>query len=370
MARPDVVTAESVAAGKGGRRAELAENGQAPLRSADQGAGDEVVVKSETKKPASTMPSHAQQHPSTLKLLGCAAGVFLSFFVFGIFQERITRGVYGENERFHYTLTLVFVQCVINAIFARLMIYLTREARDTTPRSLYGWCSLSYLAAMLSSNQALQYVNYPTQVLGKSCKPIPVMLFGVFFAHRRYAFKKYLFVLCIVVGVSIFFYESGKKHSKEEQKEIGFGEALLALSLFMDGVTGAVQDRMRTSHKTRPNNMMMWMNIFSSFLLLAAIVVTGELVEVLGFILRYPYVLEQLLTFAVCSAVGQFFIFLTVADFGPLPCSIITTTRKFFTILVSVLFFNNPISGLQWAATLLVFIGLILDVKYGKDRKH
>ena len=30
----------------------------------------------------------------------------------------------------------------------------------------------------------------------------------------------------------------------------------------------------------------------------------------------------------------QYFIFMCVSDFGPLPCSIITTTRKFFTVLV------------------------------------
>lgn len=35
---------------------------------------------------------------------------------------------------------------------------------DHTKNWLYGLCSLSYLGAMVSSNSALQYVNYPTQV--------------------------------------------------------------------------------------------------------------------------------------------------------------------------------------------------------------
>lgn len=38
---------------------------------------------------------------------------------------------------------------------------------DHTKNWLYGLCSLSYLGAMVSSNSALQYVNYPTQV--RSC---------------------------------------------------------------------------------------------------------------------------------------------------------------------------------------------------------
>ena len=35
---------------------------------------------------------------------------------------------------------------------------------DTTRTSYYTLCSLSYLVAMVSSNKALMWVNYPTQV--------------------------------------------------------------------------------------------------------------------------------------------------------------------------------------------------------------
>jgi len=59
-----------------------------------------------------------------------------------------------------------------------------------------------------------------------------------------------------------------------------------------------------------------------------------------------------------------------VTSFGPLPCSIVTTTRKFFTILGSVIIFGNPINSRQWAGTLLVFLGLGLDSAYGKEKKE
>jgi len=66
----------------------------------------------------------------------------------------------------------------------------------------------------------------------------------------------------------------------------------------------------------------------------------------------------------------QNFIFLTVTYFGPLTCSVITTTRKFFTILGSVLIFRHPLTTLQWTGTLLVFAGLSLDSAFGKAGKH
>jgi UDP-galactose transporter B1 len=55
-----------------------------------------------------------------------------------------------------------------------------------------------------------------------------------------------------------------------------------------------------------------------------------------------------------------------VAGYGPLPCSIVTTTRKFFTVLFSVLFFGNVLIGRQWFGAILVFTGLFADMFFGK----
>lgn len=65
----------------------------------------------------------------------------------------------------------------------------------------------------------------------------------------------------------------------------------------------------------------------------------------------------------------QNFIFITVTTFGPLTTSIVTTTRKFFTILASVLFYGNALVLRQWLGVVLVFLGLGLDSIFGKTRK-
>jgi len=40
------------------------------------------------------------------------------------------------------------------------------------------------------------------KVLGKSVKPVPVMLLGVLVARKRYPLAKYFYVLLIVLGKS------------------------------------------------------------------------------------------------------------------------------------------------------------------------
>lgn len=90
------------------------------------------------------------------------------------------------------------------------------QGEDKTRSSYYAVCSLTYLVAMVSSNKALTWVSYPTQVVGKSCKPIPVMVLGVLLGRKRYPLLKYLFILLIVVGVALFMYKDGGKGGKAE----------------------------------------------------------------------------------------------------------------------------------------------------------
>lgn len=222
---------------------------------------------------------------------------------------------------------------------------------------------------MVSSNMALRWVPYPTQVVGKSAKPIPVMILGVLIGRKSYSIQRYLFVLLIVIGVVLFMLKDVKRDPTKEVSEqsIGIGEVLLFLSLSMDGLTGAIQERMRAAHSPSAQHMMVAMNGWSTLILLVGVLVTGEIFEFISFAGRYPYVLLQLASLAITGALGQLFIFIMVSSFGPLACSVVTTTRKFFTVLCSVIFFGNPLTSRQWLGTVFVFSGLFADAAFGKS---
>lgn len=180
--------------------------------------------------------------------------------------------------------------------------------------------------------------------------------------------RKYLFVLLIVVGVALFMYKDNVASAKQSEGQMGFGEILLFLSLTMDGLTGAVQERMRAEHQSKSGHMMLSMNFWSAIMSGVVILCSGELAGFLSFMQRYPNCFWHIVSFSLAGAFGQFFIFLTVSEFGPLPCSVMTTTRKFFTVLGSVLLFGNNLLPRQWLATLIVFTGLFLDAMYGKTK--
>lgn len=313
-----------------------------------------------------------------VKFLGIALGIFFCYFYYGIMQEKVTRGRYGSDtnedgtvgERYTMALALVGVQCICNYLFAKgLLTFSAPTKRDDTSSLSYASCSLTYLLAMVSSNMALQWVPYPTQVVGKSAKPIPVMILGVLIGHKSYALQKYLFVLLIVIGVALFMYKDSKGTATSNEDRSFIGELLLILSLSMDGLTGAIQERMRASSAPSGKQMMLAMNWWSSVMLLVIVLVTGEGLQFVNFVQRHPEILTHLGGLALAGALGQLFIFLMVSGYGPLPCSVVTTTRKFFTVLFSVMFYGNTLSGRQWYGTVLVFTGLFADMYFGK-KKH
>lgn len=172
-----------------------------------------------------------------------------------------------------------------------------------------------------------------------------------------------MFVFIIVSGIAAFMYKDGK-HS-EKSCNIMSGEILLLLSLMLDGFLGAIEERMRTEHETQSLHMMLNLNFWASIFSVITILSSGELMKFIQFSQRHPNVLLHVLNLGAAGAFGQYFIFLIIAEFGPLTCSIVTTTRKFFTILGSVILFGNSLLLRQWIAAIFVFLGLFLDSIYG-----
>ena len=76
-------------------------------------------------------------------------------------------------------------------------------------------------------------------------------------------------------------------------------------------------------------------------------------------LLLWPQAGWDIALFCLCGAVGQLFIFGTIRTFGSLVNTLICTTRKFFNILLSVLWNGNPLLPQQWLAVGLVFAGLL-----------
>ena len=294
--------------------------------------------------------------PQSVQLAIACSGIFFSFSYFAVLQEDVYKKPYN-GEYFKYTFLALVAERGVNAFIGLIGVCALGSSGLIIPHRAIFTSGVSQMFAMAGSNEALRYVSYPTQVLGKSCKMVPVMAGGFIIGGKRYSCFEYLQVVLITVGVCVFNL-MGKK--KKGGNDSALGLVLIGFSLIMDAVTGGLQDKVKKSTKElnpeageKPvptmHESMLWTN-FSGFLTAGGLALaTGQMTEGVAFCLRNPEVINAIMIYSLASAVGQNFIYYTITQFNPLVLTTVTTTRKIFTTVYSV--FRNPANSLalgQW----------------------
>lgn len=249
-------------------------------------------------------------------------------------------------------------------------------------------CALLHSIGSPFAFVSLRHIDYPTMILAKSCKLVPVMLMNILLYRRRFASHKYFVVLMVTIGISVFTLANPSMSSKKSKggaaSNSATGLLLLLVSLMIDGATNSTQDEIFVKFKTTGVQMMFWMNTFATLLTAAACVLpipsiplmgyhnpagsaTTELSTALEFISSHPSVLHDILAFSLAGALGQLFIFDTLQHFGSLTLVTITVTRKLFTMLLSVFIYNHDLAMTQWVGVAIVFAAIALEAQHKRS---
>lgn len=78
--------------------------------------------------------------------------------------------------------------------------------------------------------------------------------------------------------------------------------------------------------------------------------------------------LMQCLTWALSGSIGQIFIFLTMSLFDCYLLTIITTTRKFFSVVYSNFMFGHNFNTYQWGGAAIVMACTFVELFSKKDK--
>lgn len=221
---------------------------------------------------------------------------------------------------------------------------------------------------MWASTAALHSVSYVTQVLAKSGKAMPIMVVGLCRGQRQ-KLSKWVSVIYVIAGVVSFTLLTKMKASAASTLT---GLFLITVSLCLDGVTGTLEDRLvehaSEANKPGPLDFMFNINLWSMPFCLVVILAQGELGQLFSLITGTSSGL-QVLGWALSGAIGQLFIFYVIATDGAVVCSVATTMRKFITVLLSIIWFQHPISPSQIACIVVTFGGVVglMHSKRSKD---
>jgi UDP-galactose transporter B1 len=311
--------------------------------------------------------------PDAVKLLIGAGGIYGAFLYYGSLQEDVFRFVSPDGASFKQAWFLQVLEALANVIIGFIGMQITGPTTGI-PLRMFAISGAAQVSAKACTSLSLANgLSFPVATLAKSGKMAPVMLGSLLLGGAKYTVREYLQVAAIIGGTAIV--SMGKKKGGDSTSST-LGVFYIVMSLALDGVTAGFQKRLKTETakvgvKPKPYDFMFWTNLF---MCLTAIVIAGGLGEMqsgVAYMVANPEILSKIVKFAICSAVGQSFIFYTIANFDPLVLSTVTTTRKIFSVLLSIFLKGHSLSMMGWSGITLACSGILSELteKAGKNKK-
>lgn len=324
------------------------------------------------------LPSHTDSNKAkieesfiqkAIKLIFCTIGLQASFLTWGVLQERIMTRAYGkiegpdgtvlnEGEFFGNSQYLVFVNRILALVVAYFYIRMTNQPKNAAPTFKYSYCSISNVMSSWFQYEALKFVSFPTQVLGKASKVIPVMIMGKVVSGNKYSFFEWFIAFLLSVGVSLFLFGTPQDTTKGADSTSFSGLILMMGYMLFDSFTSNWQGQLFKEYKMSSFQMMLGVNIFSTTFTLGSLLQQGKFFASIGFMLKYSEFMFHCVTLSICSAVGQLFIYYTIGQFGAVIFIIIMTTRQALAILLSCMIYGHPVTAIGFLGIVVVFIAL------------
>lgn len=299
------------------------------------------------------------------QLFYCFVGLQASYLVWGVLQEKIMTQEYhnanDETANFRDSEFLVFVNRVLAFAFSGLHLIFIRHPRHNCPLYKYVYCSLTNILSSWCQYEALKFVTFPTQVLVKASKIIPVMIMGKVVSKKKFEYYEYVTAVMMSIGMVMFLLNNNGSDKGVKETTIS-GIVLLAMYMSMDSFTSNWQSELFSSYSMSSVQMMCGVNLFSCLLTGVSLFSQGILFRSFDFMSKFPSFGLDCFLLSLCSASGQLFIFHTISTFGPVVFVIITTLRQVLAILLSCFIYQHHLSTFAVFGVSVVFFAIFLRI--------
>ncbi|KAK8377400.1 hypothetical protein O3P69_013791 [Scylla paramamosain] len=216
------------------------------------------------------------EFPIPLQLTLLTSFVFVFYLMYGYVLELI----FTLDGMQPYGWYLTLVQFAYYTLFALIQLLLSGEGISRKiPLRTYAVIAFLTVGTMGFSNSSVGYLNYPTQVIFKSCKLIPVMIGSVLILGKRYSFAEVLACICMSVGLIWFTLAD----STVQPTFSITGVVLVSLALLCDAVIGNVQEGAIKKYSEGATHVVLYSYSIGFFIILAGLVMTNQLLSAASF---------------------------------------------------------------------------------------
>jgi adenosine 3'-phospho 5'-phosphosulfate transporter B3 len=148
---------------------------------------------------------------------------------------------------------------------------------------------------------SIRYLNFPTVVIFKSAKLLPVMLVNAVWLGRRQQPLDVAAALMLCLGLGLFSVSDSKLHPDFHPK----GVFLVLCSVCADACISNLQEATMRSRNTPVLEMVLFSHTFALALLLPAAAVGGELTASFWWLFMNPNSFGLMVLFCICGFFGE-----------------------------------------------------------------
>jgi adenosine 3'-phospho 5'-phosphosulfate transporter B3 len=257
---------------------------------------------------------------------------------FSALQEGVTR-VPGFKFSGWMTLitTVAYMACALIE-----MVATKGKIEKKGSWSNYVALSTMTFGGMYATNYALKFLNYATRIVAKSSKVIPVMIFSTIINGKKYNWKEWGAVGCLVIGIILF--TLGDVASMPSFSPIGI--VLITAALCIDAITSNFEERVffRVKTPSSHSEVLFFASLFGSIWSFASCYLTGELGPAIAHSVANPSVVPSILSFSVLGYASVSFILGMIKFFGATEAEIVKSCRKVLSIVISFVLFPKALN--------------------------
>jgi len=298
------------------------------------------------------------------QLIFGAGGIYGAFLYYGTLQEDVLNFKAADGTKFKEAWFLTAIEALANVVFGAIGLLIFGYQNLAHVQKWFAISGATQVCAKAFTTLAMTNgLSFPVVTLAKSAKMLPVMIGTILLGNATYTLADYASVLSIIFGTCMVSLGNKKKGGANSQ----LGIAFIVLSLLCDGAVGGLQKRVtneakKANTKVSSSEMMFWTNLYMTITAAAVAMATGEFFSGYAFCINNPVIFEAILKFALVSAVGQSFIFYFITTFDSLTTTTVTTTRKVFSVLLSIFVHGHAMSNEAWCGLALACVGIMYEI--------
>ncbi|CAF1412235.1 unnamed protein product [Rotaria sordida] len=298
----------------------------------------------------SLLPSH-----HAFRFISLSAQVFLYYLTCGYLLELLF-----TLEGFKYTSWfLACYQFCIYSILSFIQIGFTGLSQRKASYRSYLILAILTVGSMGLSIHSVGYLNYPTQLMFKCCKLIPVLIGGIIIQKKRFNRYDVAATFCMSIGL-IFFTLADSKVGLNFN---AYGVIIVCLALVADAIIGNYQEKVMKTYHVSNVELIFYSFTFGFLLILLGLLVTNNLFSSIAFWNKHPLsTYGYALILSIFGYLGIDVVLNLIKEYGALICVTVTTCRKAITIILSFTLFSKPfVIDYVWSG-LIVVLGIYLNV--------